>query len=275
MVIDKAASRRTTSAPSHQSPNTGSDLVAERAAATEELAASITHNPNKPGEFGRKNAVSPIKGFSARASSPLAGASTVTERNVSDKTGAPAPEGASPITASLENERVDSTGSVMTTNQGVEVSDNQNSLKAGLRGPSLLDYVASRLGTYATASGGTIDADASMENTAEVLFDALVLPDGQAGVRRLAADARTVEFLVNQYRHGKPILALGASSDSLDAVGISTVLPFGGDDAGLLIADSDVDASDAFIQAIEKYRYPERETDPPVGMYSLAAAQFA
>jgi catalase len=136
-------------------------------------------------------------------------------------------------------------------------------------------YVGSRLGTYATASGGTIDVDASMENTPGVLFDALVLPDGQAGVRRLAADARTVEFLVNQYRHGKPILAIGASSDLLDAVGISTTLPFGGDDAGLLIADSDVDASDAFIEAIARYRYPERETDPPVGMYSLAATQFA
>jgi C-terminal domain found in long catalases len=195
----KAASHRTASARSHQSPNTGSDLVAERAAATEELA----------------------------------GASTVTERNGSDKTGAPASEGASPITASLESERVDSTGSVMTTNQGAEVSD----------------YFE----RYAPLTRYTRNAP----------------------FRRLAADARTVEFLVNQYCHGKPILALGASSDLLDAVGISTTLPFGGDDAGLLIADSDMDASDAFIEAIARYRYPERETDPPVGMYSLAATQFA
>jgi hypothetical protein len=35
--------------------------------------------------------------------------------------------------------RVDSGGQVLTTNQGVPVGDNQNSLKAGLRGPALLE----------------------------------------------------------------------------------------------------------------------------------------
>ena len=35
--------------------------------------------------------------------------------------------------------RVDSTDRALTTNQGVPVGDNQNSLKAGLRGPTLLE----------------------------------------------------------------------------------------------------------------------------------------
>ena len=35
--------------------------------------------------------------------------------------------------------RVDSGGRALTTNQGVPVADNQNSLKAGLRGPTLLE----------------------------------------------------------------------------------------------------------------------------------------
>ncbi len=39
----------------------------------------------------------------------------------------------------LDRVRVDSTGRVLTTNQGVPVGDNQNSLKAGLRGPTLLE----------------------------------------------------------------------------------------------------------------------------------------
>ena len=34
---------------------------------------------------------------------------------------------------------MDSAGRALTTNQGVAVSDNQNSLKAGLRGPTLLE----------------------------------------------------------------------------------------------------------------------------------------
>ena len=35
--------------------------------------------------------------------------------------------------------RVDSSGRALTTNQGVPIGDNQNSLKAGLRGPTLLE----------------------------------------------------------------------------------------------------------------------------------------
>ena len=41
--------------------------------------------------------------------------------------------------ASLDRVRVDSTNRPLTTNQGVPVGDNQNSLKAGLRGPTLLE----------------------------------------------------------------------------------------------------------------------------------------
>jgi catalase len=35
--------------------------------------------------------------------------------------------------------RTDASGQVLTTNQGVPIADNQNSLKAGLRGPALLE----------------------------------------------------------------------------------------------------------------------------------------
>lgn len=40
---------------------------------------------------------------------------------------------------SLEPFRSDATGQALRTNQGVKVADNQNSLKAGARGPSLLE----------------------------------------------------------------------------------------------------------------------------------------
>ncbi|WP_244300549.1 catalase [Achromobacter aegrifaciens] len=60
---------------------------------------------------------------------------------------APTPGGgaAAGITAAdgrLERVRADSSGQMLTTNQGVRVSDNQHSLKAGLRGPALLkDFI--------------------------------------------------------------------------------------------------------------------------------------
>ena len=136
----KAASRNTAGAPSHLSAPPTNDVLATKAAATDALAASVPFNTNKPGEFGRKNAVRPPTGFSVEAASPIVGSSTVTERNASDKTGTgDAIEGVNPLADPLDRVRVDNTGRALTTNQGVLVADNQNSLKAGLRGPTLLE----------------------------------------------------------------------------------------------------------------------------------------
>jgi catalase len=67
-------------------------------------------------------------------------ASTLTETNPSPKVGSGNPQlGFNPASGSLNRVRVDSGGTELTTNQGVAVSDNQNSLKAGLRGPALLE----------------------------------------------------------------------------------------------------------------------------------------
>lgn len=113
---------------------------APKAADINALVEAVPFNPNKPGEFGRENAIAPPTGFSVEAASPAVGASTVSEGNASDKTGAGnAPQGINPLTEHLDRVRVDNTGRTLTTNQGVPVGDNQNSLKAGLRGPTLLE----------------------------------------------------------------------------------------------------------------------------------------
>ncbi len=88
-------------------------------------------------------------------------------------------------------------------------------------------FVGSRLGTAESSSGDPIEIDAPMEAAPSVLFDGLVLPDGADAVQRLAADGRTLEFLKDQYRHCKPILALGAASELLDKAGIPKNVPSG------------------------------------------------
>ena len=126
-------------------------------------------------------------------------------------------------------------------------------------------FVGPRLGTFTSASGGTIEADASMENSPSVLFDALVLPDGEVGVKTLASMGQTMEFLVNQYRHGKTILALGASTKLLDDAGIGPSLPNGERDGGVLVSrGSDKNPAARFMAALAKHRHPERESDPPL-----------
>ncbi|MEO6319879.1 MAG: catalase [Polaromonas sp.] len=125
--------------------------------------------------------------------------------------------------------------------------------------------VAHRIGAVSTAEGEVLEADASLENEPGFLFDALVLPDGQAAVEALAKDGHTMEFIKDQYRHGKTILVLGASQALLDKAGLPAMLPDGKPDAGLIIAPSGSasGAETTFIKGIARHRHSERETDPP------------
>ena len=125
--------------------------------------------------------------------------------------------------------------------------------------------VAPRIGSVATAEGTMLQADASLENEPGFLFDALVLPDGQAAVEALAQDGHTMEFIKDQYRHCKTILVLGASTALLDKAGVPTTLPDGKPDMGLIIVPSGsaANAAATFIRGIALHRHAMRETDPP------------
>ena len=108
-------------------PRAKSPPQAEQRAAAQALAAAMPHNANKALDFGRENAVTPPPGATVSSDSPTASASTLSEVNVSAKS------------SHLDGARSDASGQVLTTNQGVAIGDNQNSLKAGLRGPTLLE----------------------------------------------------------------------------------------------------------------------------------------
>jgi catalase len=92
-----------------------------------------------------------------------------------------------------------------------------------------------------------------------VLFDALVLPDGEVAVQALSKDGHALAFIRDQFRHCKPILILGASIALLDAIGVPTT-----DAPGLVCATCETEAAVArFMKLVEKHRAFERETDPP------------
>jgi len=125
--------------------------------------------------------------------------------------------------------------------------------------------VAPRLGAIKTADGEAIDAPASFENSPSVLFDAVVLPDGEVGVKSLLRHAQALDFVADQFRHGKTLLAIGASKALLERAGVEALLASGDADPGVLLAASDKDEAitTAFITAIGKHRHTPRETDPP------------
>ena len=126
-------------------------------------------------------------------------------------------------------------------------------------------FIASRLGRVESLRGEALEVDVTYEATPSVLYDGLIFPDcGDAAVQRLAADARTLEFLKDQYRHCKPILAVGRTSDLLNKAGIPAKLPSGKPDPGLVLARTgEAAGADGFIAALGKHRHFDRETDPP------------
>src|SRR4029450_4965610 len=134
----KSSARSTVSGPA-QGVSTIMDAATAKQAGTEAVASSFPFNAAKPSEFG-KRARDPAVGHAVAPPHPLISGSTLTATNASPKLGSGTPQMSfNPGNASLDRVRVDSGGRVLTTNQGVAVADNQNSLKAGFRGPALLE----------------------------------------------------------------------------------------------------------------------------------------
>ena len=126
----------TSSGPAH--PGAAKTNMAEHAAQQDSLAGAMPANEIKPAEYGYEQAVKPAEGPTIEMPSPTSGAGTVSEKNASEKTGGAALE-PSALDGALAPKRVNDTGQTLTTNQGVPISSNQDSLKAGLRGPTLLE----------------------------------------------------------------------------------------------------------------------------------------
>ncbi|WP_240620273.1 catalase [Limnohabitans planktonicus] len=113
--------------------------ASEKTMQTQELAAAMPFNAHLGFEHGIDSAMHPKVGQTIQPESRLPTGSTLTESQGTPKTGSMAAEGLNAGIGSLDRVRVDSSGQMLTTNQGVPISDNQNSLKDGLRGPVLLE----------------------------------------------------------------------------------------------------------------------------------------
>ena len=136
----RSSARATVSGPSRKGGTKGIvDVATAKIAGSEAVAGAFPFNRAKPSEFGEA-ARRPATGQSVEPPHPMVSASTLSEANASQKVGKGNPQlSHNPTNGSLDRVRVDSGGRALTTNQGVAIADNQNSLKAGLRGPALLE----------------------------------------------------------------------------------------------------------------------------------------
>ena len=148
--------------------------------------------------------------------------------------------------------------------EGVEAVSLRTAREALVVAGAMPRFIGARLGAVTSAEGDAIHVEITMETAPSALWDAVVLPGGDAAVQTLQMLGATREFLCDQYRHCKPILALGSSLDLLETIGIPTVLPNGDPDQGLAAEGEDgLDtAIEFFIAQLDQHRDFARETDP-------------
>lgn len=125
--------------------------------------------------------------------------------------------------------------------------------------------VGVQLGKIATDDKNAVDIEISIEAGPSVLYDAVIIPDGKAHINDLLRDARTLDFVRDQYRHCKPILVLGSGVELVEKSAIPMTLPDGSVDLGLIMADSAEleDALARFKISVAGHRNFAREMDPP------------
>ncbi len=134
-----SAPARTDSGPADPAHETFKHTAGLKKSQLQQLAAAMRHNELKAGEHGFDDGLETAPGTHVEAASGVATGSTVSEVNGTDKSGSVAVEGVNAAIESLDRVRADATGRALTTNMGVFIADNQNSLKVGTRGPVLLE----------------------------------------------------------------------------------------------------------------------------------------
>lgn len=119
--------------------NVVAERLLEKTVGAQSLTAAMPANLNKAEEYGDASLL-PQPGKTHDPATPSTTGSTASEITASPKVGDGVPNiGVNPTVAPLDRVRADSTGQMLTTNHAVPVADNQHSLKAGLRGPTLME----------------------------------------------------------------------------------------------------------------------------------------
>ncbi|PPC94596.1 MAG: catalase HPII [Methylotenera sp.] len=146
---------------------------------------------------------------------------------------------------------------------GVETNGVTGLYEALLSEGGVPRILSSKLGYVNGNTGYNLPIEATLETMPSVLFDAVVIADGETSVEALRSDGYAAEFLRDQYRHCKPILLLGNAKTLLANAGIGEKLPNGKLDPALLVTDDWQQGIQDFIKVLGQPRDHSREKLPP------------
>ncbi|MEJ8840390.1 catalase [Ramlibacter sp. AN1133] len=83
-----------------------------------------------------------------------------------------------------------------------------------------IKVVAAHLGFIASSSGQQVPIDHTFLNAPSVMFDAVLVPGGAAAAQALMQDGDAVHFVLEAYKHCKPLCLIGESVELLRAAGV-------------------------------------------------------
>jgi catalase len=114
-------------------------------------------------------------------------------------------------------------------------------------------FIGPTLGPVSSNGTKSLEVEGTLDTEPGILFDAVVLPDGDEAIETLSSRSLAREFVELQHRHGKPILALGASSRLLDVAGVPAE---DGEERGVIRAPASrvADSVKRFLTAIARHR---------------------
>ena len=179
-------------------------------------------------------------------------------------------------------------GQLLTNNQGLKINDKNNSLKAGERGPTLLeDFILREKTTHFdheriperivhargsgahgifklyepldkyTENGNHLDVDGSFLTDASVLYDAVYIPDGKKSIAALKIEPNSVHFVNEAYKHCK---AIATGADGAAFLKETYIKEFELNDLNMEEAGMITDGNaDKFIACIAGHRFWNRE----------------
>ena len=117
----------------------------------------------------------------------------------------------------------------------------------------MVRLVAARLGPVQTTEDDALEPDATFETMPSVLFDAVVVPDGEAGAKQLASLGHALEFVKD---HSS--LQGDSRPGRRCAVSRESRLPVKDDSTGSRARCV------TFVDAVGKHRNWDRGSDPPI-----------
>jgi catalase len=120
--------------------------------------------------------------------------------------------------------------------------------------------VAAHLGFIVSSSGQQVPIDHSFQTMPSVMFDAVLVPGGAASAQALMKDGEAVHFVLEAYKHCKPLCLIGESVEILRSVGVA--LDDAAVPAGVIIGTNEpttrVQLGQDLIAAIARHRHWSR-----------------